>query len=58
MCNYDFPMHFQCNNCSAEAVEQNSSVLLFKQRVFTFGKGRSEGNKAMKSLVSILYLSQ
>lgn len=33
-----------------------TSLLLFKQRVFTFGKGRSEGNKAMKSLVSILCL--
>lgn len=24
----------------------------YYQRVFTFGKGRSEGNKGMKSLVS------
>lgn len=30
---------------------------LSSQRVFTFGKGRSEGHKGMKSLVRILFLS-
>lgn len=39
--------------CMFNAIVANASKLFIWQRVYTFGKGRSEGNMEMKSLVRV-----